>query len=90
MPFSEGGSSKFDTGKTTKVFSIDSEDVECEIIDLMTEYGEVLKTADQYRKIGTVDARQATEQEVVASSQDGTKNVAEVGDWIMDYTESRR
>lgn len=83
MPFSEGGVSKFDTGKTTKVVSIDGEDVECEVIDLMAEYGETLKTADQYRKIGTVDAHQATEQEVVTSSQDGTKNVAEVGDWII-------
>lgn len=84
MPFGEGRPQPQDIGiPNRKTVSIDGESVECDVIDLMAEYGESLKTADQYRKVGTVEARQASEREEVATSQDGTKNVAEAGDWII-------
>lgn len=72
-----------ETEKQTKIVKIEGEDVSCDEIDLMAEYGEALKTADQYRKKITVDARQATEHEVISTSQDGMENYADNGDWII-------
>ncbi|MEI7890453.1 MAG: hypothetical protein WCI36_00635 [bacterium] len=62
---------------------IDGEKTKCKKIDMLTEYAEAFKTADSYRKIGKVEARQATEREEIATTQDGTKNIAEPGDWII-------
>lgn len=59
------------------------EKVLCRRIDMLKEYAEAFKTADNYRKIGKVDARQATEHELISTSQDGMKNYAEAGDWII-------
>ena len=50
---------------------------------MLAEYGEALKSAEQYQKTAVVEARQATERETVSTSQDGTQNVAEPGDWII-------
>lgn len=44
---------------------------------------EKLKDAPQYRKKGEVSARQAMQDEIISTSQDGTKNIAEPGDWII-------
>ena len=60
-----------------------SESVPCRRIDMLTEYEEAFKSADSYRKIGKVEARQATEREEISTSQDGMKNYAEPGDWII-------
>jgi len=68
----------------TKKVQINGEDVECEVIDLMAEYGDELKTADQYRKTAVVEARQAQDKEVVSTSQDGMTNYADAGDWIIN------
>ncbi len=58
--------------------------VKCDVVpDMLAAYGERLKEAPQYRKKGEVHARQATEEETVSTSQDGTKNIAEPGDWII-------
>lgn len=59
------------------------EKVPCRRVDMLKEYTEAFKTADSYRKVGTVEARQAKEREEVATSQDGMKNFAEPGDWII-------
>lgn len=67
----------------TKIVKINGEDVECEVIDLMADYGEALKTADRYRKTAVVDARQASGKEIVSTSQDGMTNYADPGDWII-------
>jgi hypothetical protein len=67
----------------TEIIKIDDENVECEVIDLEKEYGEALKTAERYRKTAIVNARQAAEREVVFTSQDGMKNYADPGDWII-------
>ncbi len=62
---------------------ISGEKVLCRRIDMLKEYAEAFRTADSYRKIGTVEARQAIQREVVSTSQDGMENVAESGDWII-------
>lgn len=64
---------------------IDGEKVLCRRIDMLKEYGDALKTAEQYRKIVKVKARQATEREEIRTTQDGdvTVNVAMPGDWIV-------
>lgn len=59
------------------------EKVPCRRVDMLKEYAEAFKTADSYRKVGTVEARQAKEREEIATSQDGMKNFAEPGDWII-------
>lgn len=62
---------------------IGEEKVSCRRIDALKEYQEAFKTANTYKKVGKVDARQATEHEVVSTSQDGMKNYADPGDWII-------
>lgn len=66
-----------------QMVNIDGEDVLCDEIDMLAEYGAALENAPQYRKKVIVDARQATEHEVVSTSQDGMKNYADAGDWII-------
>lgn len=62
---------------------IDGESVPCRRVDLMKEFGDAFETADSYGKVGTVDARQATDREEISTSQDGMKNFADAGDWII-------
>lgn len=50
---------------------------------MLEEFQEAFKTADSYRKVGQVEARQATEREAISTSQDGMDNFAEPGDWII-------
>ncbi len=60
------------------------EKVACRRIDMLKEFEEKFKTADSYRKVGKVDARQATVREKISTSQDGNMdNYAEPGDWII-------
>lgn len=59
------------------------EKVQCRRIDMLKEYQEAFKTADSFRKVGKVEARQATKREEISTSQDGMKNYAEPGDWII-------
>lgn len=59
------------------------EKVMCRRVDMLKEYEEAFKTADSYRKVGKVEARQATGREAISTSQDGMKNYAEPGDWII-------
>jgi len=62
---------------------IGNEKINCRKIDMLKEFSEQFKTADTYRKIGKVEARQATSREEIATSQDGMKNFADEGDWII-------
>lgn len=59
------------------------EKVPCRRVDMLKEYAEAFKTADSYRKIGTIEAHQAVAREEISTSQDGMKNFAEPGDWII-------
>jgi len=59
------------------------EKVICRRVDMLKEYEKAFETADSYRKVGVVEARQATEREEISTSQDGMKNFAEAGDWII-------
>lgn len=67
----------------TEEVEMDGEKVLCKRVDMLKEYGEKLKNADNYRKIGKVEARQATEREEISTSHDGMKNYADPGDWII-------
>lgn len=62
---------------------IGGEKVLCREINMLKEFEEAFKTADSYRKIGKVEARQATDYEFISTSQDGTQNSAAPGDWII-------
>ena len=62
---------------------IAGEEILCRRVDMLQEYEKAFETADNYRKVGIVDARQATEHEEVSTSQDGMKNYADSGDWII-------
>ena len=63
---------------------INGETLRCRrIMDILKEYAKALETADSYRKKVIVSARQATEREEIYTSQDGRKNWAEPGDWII-------
>lgn len=59
------------------------EKVLCRRIDVLKELVSDFKKADSFRKVGVIEARQATKQEEIISSQDGMKNYAEPGDWII-------
>lgn len=74
---------KLETPEGYKNVKIDGEDVLCREVDITQEYGEALKEAKEYKKKAVVDARQATEHEEISTSQDGMKNYAEEGDWII-------
>lgn len=69
-------------GATAEVMFGD-EKVLCRRVDVLKEYAEAFKTADSYKKVGTVEARQAEQREEISTSQDGMKNFAEPGDWII-------
>lgn len=62
---------------------IGGEKIPCRRIDMLKEYEQAFASADSYRKVGKVEARQATEREEISTSQDGMKNYAEPGDWII-------
>lgn len=62
---------------------IAGEVVICRRVNMLEKYKDAFKTADSYRKIGTVFAYQATERQEISTSQDGMKNYADVGDWII-------
>jgi hypothetical protein len=62
---------------------INGEKVQCRRVDMLQEFGAQLATADSYRKKVIVSARQATEREEIFTSQDGMKNYADPGDWII-------
>ncbi len=47
---------------------IGEEKVPCRKIDMLKEFEEDFKTADSYRKVGKVEARQATEREEIFTS----------------------
>jgi len=89
MPTEEFPSREIKEETGIKIVNIEGEDVPCREIDLTAEYGEALKNAEQYRKKGIVDARQATEYEEISTSQDGMKNYAEEGDWIIKNPEDK-
>jgi hypothetical protein len=57
--------------------------VSCRRIDLMQEFGSQFSSAPFFRKVWIVTARQTREREIIVTSQDGTQNYAEVGDWII-------
>ena len=59
------------------------EKVLCRRIDLLKEFASDFENADSFRKVGIVKARQASKREEIISSQDGMKNYAEAGDWII-------
>ena len=62
---------------------INGEKIQCRRVDMLKEYSEAFKDADSYRKVGTVDAYQSKERTEVSTSQDGMKNYAESGDWVI-------
>lgn len=62
---------------------INGEKVKCRRVNMLQEFGSQLATADSYRKNVVVSARQATEREEISTSQDGMKNYADPGDWII-------
>lgn len=66
-----------------ELVEIDGEKISCRRVDMLQEYQEAFKTADNFRKVGKVEARQATEREEISTSQDGMKNYADSGDWII-------
>lgn len=67
-----------------KIVKIGGEDVECHIVDFATEFPpSSFEKADKFRKKVIVDARQAVEREEITTSQDGMKNYADAGDWII-------
>jgi hypothetical protein len=70
-------------GVVKEEIEIGGEKVLCRRVDMLKEYQEAFKDAESFRKIGKVDARQATEREEISTSQDGMKNYAEPGDWII-------
>ncbi len=67
----------------TELVEIDGEEVLCKRIDLFEEYGKEFENADSFRKTAKVTARQATKHEEISTGQDGMKNYAEPGDWIL-------
>lgn len=75
------GQTAAETAKEEVMFG--EEKVLCRRIDMLKEFAADFENADSFRKIGTVGARQATEREEIISSQDGMKNYAEPGDWII-------
>ncbi len=66
-----------------ELVEIGGEKIPCRRVDMLKEYQEAFKTADSFRKVGKVEARQATEREEISTSQDGMKNYADQGDWII-------
>lgn len=78
---SKGGMPPEYEGK--ELIQIEGEAVPCRRVDMLKEYEEAFKTADSFRKVGEVEARQATEREKISTSQDGMENYAEPGDWII-------
>lgn len=67
-------------------FEIDGikENVNCKVVDLATEeYDKAFKNADFFVKSAEIEARQAIEEENVETGLDATKNVANIGDWIV-------
>jgi len=80
------GVPKDDAGKEKSIFEeieINGEKVKCRRVNMLQEFGAQLATADSYRKNVIVSARQATEREEISTSQDGMKNYADPGDWII-------
>lgn len=65
--------------------SFGEEKVMCKKIEFNNEFPPTFfDDADRFRKVGLVNARQATATEEIISSQDGNKiNTAESGDWII-------
>lgn len=75
---------QFGTPEHLEYIMFGDEKILCQRVDMLKEYAESFETADQYRKIGTVTARQATDKELISTSQDGNmQNYAEPGDWII-------
>ena len=74
---------KVETPEGYKNVKIDGEDVLCREVDITKEYGDALKESKEYKKKAVVDARQATEHEEISTTQDGMKNYADEGDWII-------
>lgn len=67
-----------------KIVKIGGEDVECHVVDFAKEFpASSFEKADKFRKTAIVDARQATEREEITTGQDGMKNYADPGDWII-------
>jgi len=66
-----------------EIVEIGGEKIPCRRVDMLKEYQEAFETADSFRKVGKVEARQATEREEISTSQDSMKNYAEPGDWII-------
>lgn len=62
---------------------IKGEKVLCRWVDVLREYEDAFKTADSYRKIGTIEAHKATQNEKIITTQDGMINYCEKGDWII-------
>jgi hypothetical protein len=63
---------------------VDGEKIICRRLDnMLEEYADALANADSYQKRVIVSARQATEREEIITSQDGMKNYADPGDWII-------
>lgn len=54
-----------------------------EIDNMKSTFAKRFEDAPVYQKKWTVYVRQATEREEIISSQDGTKNIAEPWDWII-------
>jgi hypothetical protein len=79
---SQSGATEGGTDKEEVKFG--EEKVLCRRVDMLKEFQEAFKTADSYRKVGKVEARQATERDLISTSQDAMEdNYAEVGDWII-------
>ncbi|MFH1207852.1 MAG: hypothetical protein V1668_04660 [Patescibacteria group bacterium] len=62
---------------------INGEKIKCRRVDMLKEYAGSFETADSYRKKVIASARQASEREEITTSQDGMKNYADPGDWII-------
>lgn len=68
---------------TYEEVEIAGETITCRRVDMLEEYKSAFKSANNYRKSAIVYARQATEREIITTSQDGMTNYAEPGDWII-------
>ena len=75
----------FERGEEVKKVLFGKEEIECKITKFNEKFpAQFFEDADSFRKIGLVKARQATEREVITTSQDGNREeIAEAGDWII-------
>jgi hypothetical protein len=81
--FIGGNNTKSNKEKIAEEVMFGGEKVSCRRVDMLKEYAEAFKTADSYRKVGTIEAHQVKEREEISTSQDGMKNFAEPGDWVI-------